>query len=254
MPDDLGLALTQLLAQPGLIWVVLITIVAGLVYGFAGFGAALVYMPVATAFMPVEMAIAAFAVSALASFVTVVPRAWKQADRPGVSLMILCAVMTLPVGLYILRSNDVTTMRWAVLIVTTVTLIALVCGWRYHATPTRSARAGVALATGFVGGATGLVGPIMVLFQLGGQDTIARSRANSLVFLTMSGLLTAPLMALQGMLSIEAVMLGLFLLIPYGAASRIGQALFDPDRQALYRNVAYAIIALAILLGLPIYG
>ncbi|MHA6262235.1 sulfite exporter TauE/SafE family protein [Arenibacterium sp. CAU 1754] len=253
MPDDLALVLAQFLAQPGLVWVVLITIVAGLVYGFAGFGAALVYMPVAAAFMPVEVAIAAFSVSALASFVTVVPRAWKQADRPGVSLMILCALFSLPVGLYILRTNDVTTMRWAVLAVTTLTLIALVAGWRYAAQPTRGARVGVALSTGVVGGATGLVGPIMVLFQLGGQDSVARSRANSLVFLTTTGLLTAPLMALQGMVTLQAILLGLFLLIPYGVASRIGQALFDPDRQALYRNVAYAIIAWAIVLGLPIY-
>ncbi len=245
--------LTQTLAIEGLVWVLLVTVLAGIVYGFAGFGAALVFMPVATAFIPVEMAIAAFAVSALASLVTVVPRAWTQADRPGVVLMIGVATLTLPIGIYILRTNDVTTMRWAVLAVTTITLLALISGWRYRTVPGNRARIGVAGATGIVGGATGLVGPIVILFQLSGQDSIQRSRANTLVFLTTTGLLTAPLMALQGILTLEAVILGLILIVPYGIASRVGQALFDPARQALYRNVAYLIIAGAIVMGLPLW-
>ncbi len=253
MLDDLGQVLAQTLAIPGLIWVLLVTSVAGIVYGFAGFGAALVFMPVATVFISVEMAVAAFAVSALASLVTVVPRAWGQADRKAVSLMVVCASISLPVGIYILRTNDVTTMRWAVLGVTTLTLIALIAGWRYTAAPGFLTRSGVGLATGLVGGATGLVGPIMVLFQLGGQDSIERSRANTLVFLTTTGLLTAPMMAFQGILTREAVALGLILMIPYGLAARAGQAMFDPDRRVLYRRVAYAIIAAAVVLGLPVF-
>ncbi|WP_299040978.1 sulfite exporter TauE/SafE family protein [uncultured Tateyamaria sp.] len=250
----MGHLIAETLALPGLVWVVAITVAAGVVYGFAGFGAALVFMPVATAFVPVEMAIAAFGVTALASLVSVVPRAWGQADRPNVVLMIGVATLALPLGIAVLKANDVTTMRWAVLGVTTITLIALMMGWRYRAAPTRAARVGVAAATGVVGGATGLVGPIMVLFQLGGQDGVARARANTLVFLTLTGLLTVPLMAMHGLLTAEAVVMGCMLIVPYGIASRIGQALFDPEQQALYRRVAYVIIAVAILMGLPVYG
>ena len=102
-----------------------VTVVAGMVYGFAGFGAALVFMPVATVFIPVDMAVAAFAVSALALFMTVVPGAWQQADRRAVLFMIGVATITLPIGLWVLRTSEVTVMRWAVLAVTTGTLIAL---------------------------------------------------------------------------------------------------------------------------------
>ncbi|MFT5344130.1 MAG: putative membrane protein YfcA, partial [Paracoccaceae bacterium] len=104
MLNDLGQLLAQTLATPGLIWIVLMTLLAGLVYGFAGFDADLVFMPVVTAIIPVELAVAAFSVSALASFVSLVPRAWKQADRPAVGMMIVCAALALPVGIYILRS------------------------------------------------------------------------------------------------------------------------------------------------------
>ncbi len=254
MPDTLTQILAQILTLPGLGWVVAITFVSGVVYGFAGFGAALVFMPVATIYLPVRMAVAAFAISAFASLVTVVPRALPQADRRAIAPMILLAAASLPVGLWILRSHDVTTMRWAVLAVTAITLAALISGWRYAMTPGPRTRAGVALATGLVGGATGLVGPIMILFQLGGQDSVARSRANTVIFLTLTGVLTVPWMAVQGMLGLPAMVLGLLLMLPYGVAARLGQALFDPARQRLYRSVAYLVIAASILMGLPIYS
>ena len=245
--------LTEAFAIPGLVWVVAVTFIAGVVYGFAGFGAALIFMPVATVFLVPSVAVAAFSVSAIASLVTVVPRAWGQADRRAVMVMIGAAVLTAPLGLYILRTAAIEPLRWAVAGVVALTLIALMLGWRYEARPTMPVRGAIGAATGFVGGATGLLGPIMVLFQLGGQDSVAMSRANALVFLTLTSLLLLPLMALQGILTMAAVWLGLVLLIPYGAGARLGQALFTPGREHLYRQVAYGIIAAAVVLGLPVW-
>jgi uncharacterized membrane protein YfcA len=65
-----------------------VSLIAGLVYGFAGFGSALIFMPLATLVVSPPVAVAAFSMSALASLVTVVPGAWKAADRPTVLTMI----------------------------------------------------------------------------------------------------------------------------------------------------------------------
>ena len=78
-------------------------------------------------------------------------------------------------------------------------------------------------------------------------------RANSLVFMTVSSLLLLPSMALQGMLSGQAVMLGFLLLVPYGIGAKVGQAIFIPRFEVFYRIVAYVIIAVAILMGLPFW-
>ncbi|MDW3225586.1 MAG: sulfite exporter TauE/SafE family protein [Paracoccaceae bacterium] len=250
MPD----VLVQTLALPGLVWITLVTFVAGVVYGFAGFGAALIFMPVAVVFLPIEVAVAAFSVSALASLVTLVPRAWQQANHRDTLMMIAFASLTAPLGIWVLRSMDIGVMRLAVLAVVTLTLLALMGGWRYTTVPSQMTRAAIGMSTGFLGGATGLLGPIAVLFQLSGADSIARSRANTLVFLTITSLLLLPQMALQGILSPAAVALGVVLLLPYGIGARVGQSLFDPSREPLYRWLAYGIIALAIVLGLPIWN
>lgn len=241
------------LETAGLGWLILITFVAGVVYGFAGFGAALIFMPVAVIFLPPAVAIAAFSVSALSSFVTVFPRAVPLVDRSAVTTLILSAAIAASLGLWVLRIADVTAIRWAVVTICAVTLAALMAGWRYAVTPTFTTRVAIGCATGFVGGVSGLLGPIMVLFQLAGRDAIATTRATTVVFLTATSLLMLPLMYLQGLLTPMAVMLGGLLLVPYGAGSLLGQALFKPRWERFYRAAAYAIIAAATLMGLPLW-
>ncbi|MGJ8604072.1 MAG: sulfite exporter TauE/SafE family protein [Marivita sp.] len=245
-------ALLTALATPGLVWLVLITIVAGVVYGFAGFGAALVYMPVSVIFLAPVIAIAAFSVSAMSSLVTVFPKALPLVNRKAVTVLILSATVSASLGIWVLRVADVTAIRWVVVGVCAITLAALIAGWRYKVEPTTGTRALVGGAAGFIGGLSGLTGPIMVLFQLAGRDSIATTRATTVVFLTATSLLMLPLMAVQGVLTAPAVALGLVLLIPYGVGALIGQALFRPDRERFYRVIAYGIIGLATLAGVPL--
>ena len=241
------------LETAGLEWLILTTVIAGIVYGFAGFGAALIFMPVAVIFLPPPVAIAAFSVSALSSFVTVYPRTLPMVDRKAVSVLILSAALAASLGLWVLRVVDVTAIRWAVVTICAVTLIALIAGWRYAVAPSLGTRIAIGCATGFVGGVSGLLGPIMVLFQLAGRDAIATTRATTVVFLTTTSLLILPLMYLQGLLTPHAVMLGALLLVPYGMGSLVGQALFKPQWERFYRAAAYVIIAGATLMGLPVW-
>lgn len=79
MPDLLPEGVSSL----GLMLLLFTTFVAGVVYGFAGFGAALIFLPVAARIVPLEVAIAVFNISAVASVFTVVPQAWaRSTDRP----------------------------------------------------------------------------------------------------------------------------------------------------------------------------
>ncbi|MEL6609861.1 MAG: sulfite exporter TauE/SafE family protein [Pseudomonadota bacterium] len=250
MPDGLLLALET----PGLWAVVGASILAGLVYGFAGFGAMLVYMPIATIFIEPALAVAAASLSALISLVTVVPRAWNEADRAASLQLVGFSLLGMPVGLWALTTWDPVVLRWCVLAVVTFTLMALLAGWRRKTRETLPTRGAVGLATGTVGAATGLNGPVLVLFQLSSSDAAERSRANTIIFLTLNSILLLPVMWLTGALPPEAVWLGLILLMPYGAASLAGQALFTPDRAGLYRTVAYVVIAAAIVMGLPVWS
>jgi hypothetical protein len=52
-------------------------------------------------------------------------------------------------------------------------------------------------------------------------------------------------------LNIYAVVLGLVLAIPMGLGNVIGAVLFNPDQEKLYRKIAFFIITMSALTGLP---
>ena len=225
---------------------------AGVVYGFAGFGSALIFLPIAAILMPLETAIVAFNIGALASVVSVFPAAVRQVDKTAVSILIGASLFTVPIGLIFLKAGDPIALRWGVVIATFLTLVALVSGWRYSVTPTNGVRAAIGAATGLLGGATGLMGPIMILFQLSGQSGAAQARANTLVFLTTTSFLVPPIYWLNGLLTAEALYLGAILWVPYAIGTRIGGKIFNPMHERLYRWVAYVVILLAVIVGLPV--
>lgn len=237
----------------GLLVLLITVFVAGIVYGFAGFGAALIFLPVAARVVPLEVAIASFNVSALASLFTVVPKAWGQVDRRAVVWQIACACVSASLGILVLRTVDVTILKWVMVMMIAGTLVALIAGWRLKADPTMTARGIVGLFAGFFGGAVGLLGPVVVIFQLAGKDGAARSRATTLVFLTVTSVLLLPLMALQGLITWAVVPLGLIMLVPYGVGTWVGHLLFRPEFESVYRGAAYGLIAVAVVLGLPIF-
>ena len=246
-------ALQAALETAGLAPLVMIALLAGVVYGFAGFGSALIFMPLAVIFIAPAHAIAAFSVSAFASLITVVPKALPLVNKRAVGTLIVTATLSASLGIWVLKVADVTLIRWVVVVVAGVTLAALISGWRYQMVPTDLTRSLVGTATGFVGGMSGLMGPIMVMFQLAGQDAAAVTRATTAVFLTTTSVLVLPLMYLQELLPAASVALGIILLLPYGLGTYIGQRLFDPACERLYRTVAYAIIGGATFMGLPLW-
>lgn len=237
---------------PGLGWIMAISVLAGLVYGFAGFGSALIFMPLATLFLAPPLAVGAFSLSSLASLVTLVPDALRVADLRATGVVLATALLALFPGVWLLTSLPVMWLEWAVSLTVLGTLVALIAGWRYTRPPGVPAWIGVGAGVGVIGGATGLNGPVVVLFQLGGQDSAVRSRANTVIVLTFSSLAMLPVMALQGAMPAGAISLGLWLVPAYAVGTLIGRALFTPARGRLYRTVAYVIIGAAGLLGLPI--
>ena len=247
-------ALADALNTPGLLWVALASLSSGLVYGFAGFGSALIFMPIAAIFLPPPLAIAAFSLSALASLVTVIPKAWVDANKPQTLLMVAMSVLTMPLGIALLRWTPEVTIRTAVCVLTLITLAALLAGWKVPIRGGTGLRISVGALSGITGGSTGLNGPPVILFNLGSDQSVAVTRGNLACFLTLNSLLMMPMMWLQGLIDARAIWLGVLLLLPYALGTLLGARLFQPDRAPVYRAAAYTLIGSAGVMGLPFWG
>lgn len=250
MAEALGTAL----AVPGLHWLALTMLAAGVVRGFAGFGTALVFMPVAGLFLPPAEAVTVMVMSGVLSAVALVPRALPLADRREVALLAGAAVVAAPLGLWALTRVDPDALRWGIAVAAGVTLAALVAGWRYRGRVGPAGLGAVGASAGVLGGLTGLTGPPVILFYLAGPGTAATVRANTILFL--AALDTALMVQIvgAGIVGARGVALGCLLSLPYAAGMALGVRLFRPGREAAYRRVAHAVIGGAILAGLPLWG
>ena len=249
MPESLATAL----ATPGLAWLLLTISAAGIVRGFTGFGTALIFVPVAGIFLEPEVVIALITLTGVASTAALLPRAWGQAERREVGTMGLAAMVTVPMGLWLLTLLDRDTVRWIVACIAVVTLTALIAGWRYRGQVRVPGLLGIGAAAGGIGGLTGLTGPAVILFYLAGQSGVSSVRANTILFLAMLDVVVVGNLLLRGSVGFGVVMLAVILSVPYFLTSLAGQALFHPRHEKLYRGAAYGVIGLALVTGLPIW-
>lgn len=245
--------LAELFATPGLTWLILTIGAAGIIRGFTGFGTALIFVPVAGIFLPSAEVIALITMTGVASTMALLPQAWSVAEKRDVGLLSLAALITVPVGLWLLMQLDQVTVRWIVTVIAGVMLAALVAGWRYRGEVKGISLGAIGGAAGLFGGLTGLTGPAVILFYLSGVKRVEVVRANTILFLAALDVVIVANLMWRGMAEPRLFLLAGLLAVPYFVTTVIGQRLFDPKYEKLYRNAAYAVIALAVITGLPLW-
>jgi uncharacterized membrane protein YfcA len=250
MPDYLITAL-----QFDGLWVLLLAVIAaGIVRGFSGFGTAMVFVPIAAIVAPPVHVIIIMLTFDLLGPLLMLPRAWREGEPKDVGILGVGALIGLPVGLYLLTRIDPIVFRWMVSLLAFGLLLLLASGWRYRNPLNTVKTAMVGTVSGFLTGVAALPGPPVILSYMSSPRDPKTIRANTLMYLILVDFLTMVLMIIKGMLVLVPVIIGLILTVPYGIAGLIGQRIFDPEKEHIYRRVAYVIIAMSAILGLPIWG
>ena len=145
-------------------------------------------------------------------------------------------------------------MRWFVTFVAGGMLAALVSGWRFSGVVSKPMLFVIGAAAGLVGGMTGLTGPVVILFYLAGQAVAQSVRANTILFLAALDVVILTTLFVKGDVTLYIVLMATILSVPYAATTMLGQSLFDPRHERLYRWAAYGVIALAVVSGLPVWN
>ncbi|NRB04488.1 MAG: sulfite exporter TauE/SafE family protein [Rhodobacteraceae bacterium] len=246
-------ALASVFATPGFFWLVLTIAVAGIVRGFTGFGTALIFVPVAGQFLPPEVIILVVTVTGVGSAAALLPRAWSRADRGEIGVLVGAAVVTVPLGLWILTQIEVLTVRWVVAGIACITLAAVVSGWQWRGKLGVPGLISIGGAAGLMGGMTGLTGPVVIMFYLANARSAQAVRATTIVFLASLDVVIILYLLAQGRVDLTIVWLGVILSVPYFATSLIGQRLFVPAMEKTYHTAAYVVIGLAVITGMPLF-
>ena len=228
-----------------------IAVLAGLVRGFSGFGTALIYVPLAGMVLPPLWVLVTMTVMDLVGPLPNVPRAWREGRPRQVALLAAAAFVGLLPGLWLLSRMSPDAFRWTVSLLCLATVALLASGWRWRGRMTPPVVAGVGVASGVLGGVSGLAGPPVILTYMAAPLPAATVRANVLLFLVLWDVLFGAVLLVQGRLDAAAVAVGAVLIVPYTLANVAGARLFDPTRERAYRLTAYLLIVAAAFAAMP---
>lgn len=246
-------AIAANLSDPRLVVIAAVGALAGVTRGFSGFGAALVFVPlVSAAYSPPVAAATIFLISLIFAAPFTVA-AFPHCDWRSVLPLVLAASATVPVGAAALLLLDPKLMRWIISAIVFAGLAMLMYGRRYHAHPRLPVTLGVGAVAGLFGGAGQMSGPPVVVYWLSGPGRIATIRANLMVFFTLTSLASGLTYYLQGLFTARALAVAVVAGPAYGLGMLVGSRLFRLASEQTFRRIAFLIVALAALIGLPIF-
>jgi len=234
-----------------LLFLAAVLFIAGCVRGFAGFGAGMIFMPVATSVMLPSTAAASFLFIDGIVALPLVIRALRLCDWPTVLPAVAGAVISVHFGAWLLANTDVLVLRWMIFGIVTGLLLLLISGWRYHKKPTMPVSFGVGIVAGVLGGISQVSGPPVVAFWLSSAREPAIVRANLIVFFALASIGTFAAYILNGFFTVEVFHLLLMAIPVYALAIFAGSKGFSMANPSLYRKLAYVLIALAALTSMP---
>jgi uncharacterized protein len=240
--------------SPAVFWTLAFAaLLGGLVRGFTGFGFAMVFVPIAT------IAVGPRNAAALIWLIDI-PFAWPLAAASFARVqwrevlpLLLGAILAAPLGVWLLVNADPALARWAIALLILAAVTAMAVGWRYRGAPGLPLSFGTGGLAGVASGLAQLGGMPVAIFWLAAQRNDPRqTRANLNGFFAILPIVTGWFYWQNGILTAETAWMALPLCLPYGLGLLIGTKLFGHAPEHIFRRVAYAVIACAAVVAMPI--
>lgn len=227
-----------------------VTVAAGLMRGFAGFGSAMMMAPVFALLFGPRTMIGLVAVIELIVTVQLIPMAARQADWRFVGPLTVAALVCMPLGGWLLATIDTDWLTRIVAGIVLIFVLVLASGWRYRGPK----RLPITLALGGTSGAmvatTSIGGPPVLIYMLAGSDKPQAVRANIITYFAFLELFLLTQLWFQGYLDEATAIRAIALTPPFVLAAWVGTRSFRASSEALYRRIAMLALLTVALIGL----
>jgi uncharacterized membrane protein YfcA len=206
--------------------VVGIVTVAGFVRGTTGFGGAMLMSPILSVLIgPVPAVVTALLLETGAALV-MFPDAIPKARWSTLFYLTLPAVITVPIGGYLLLTLDPSIARKLISAVVIVFSTMLLFGLRYTGSPRIVTSLALGSVVGALLGATSVGAPPVILYLLSGPDPAAVTRANLTIFVTAISVIGLVMLAAAGAITAKLALSALALTVPFLVATWLGGKFF----------------------------
>jgi uncharacterized membrane protein YfcA len=228
-----------------------VAFISGTARGFSGFGSALIFMPLASSIAEPRLVASLLLIIDFIAAAPLLPGAWEKADRKATSIMVAGALIGVPIGTYFLSRLEPVTTRWIISAFVFALLLLLLSGWRYRGRDHVALSVGVGGLAGFCSGLAQTGGPPIVGYWLGRPIASVIARANILLFFGASDFFSGISYAVAGLITMDSIKFSLVVGPVYAVGVWFGASLFGKASEVVFRSICYALIAAAVIFGLP---
>ncbi len=227
---------------------------AALVRGFSGFGAGLIFMPVAAACLGPK---AAAGTLFIIDTILVLPFAAKSVrivDWRELAPLAVGAAFAVPLGVLVLIYIDPVPLRWGLSLAILASVGILAAGWRYRGRGGPGLSVLVGALSGFMSGSVQTPGPPVLIYWLGRDVVSATMRANAFTFFLFTTVLSGAAYTAGGIITREVIAYSLALFPIYAACIFLGGRMFGLASESTYRRIAYSVILFSAIVSMPVFG
>jgi uncharacterized protein len=235
------------LLTPSFLICAVVACIAGMVRGFAGFGAAMIMTPIFSALYGPAVGVALCLMLEIAVALPVVPAVVRLVDWHRIGLLLAAAAVGVPVGNLVLTQVAAEPMRWAISAIVLAAVVLLASGWRFAGRPRPGTTLAAGVTSGFLNGLAGMAGPPIAFYYLAGDETVTRVRANLTTYFVFVDLVAIATFVVRDLVDWDTLVLGLFLAPAVMLGGVLGASLFPLASEGFYRR-----LALALLVGVAI--
>lgn len=220
-------------------------LLGGLVRGAAGFGGALVMVPLLSTVLHPAQAVSLVLLIEVVGYTDMLRHAAEPIPWRSIAPLTAAALVVAPVGVYGITHLPLAVMTRAIAAGVMLAALVLMTGWRYHRSPGLGVTVGVGAVSGLLDGLAGIPGPPVALFLYGGPRPAQAVRDGLVGYFLLLDVATLAAFAVAGtvrwpLLALAVASLPLSMAANW-AAVRLARRL--PD--LLLRRLALVLVMLA---------
>jgi uncharacterized membrane protein YfcA len=225
-----------------------VALIAGMVRGFAGFGAAMLMTPVFSALYGPEIGVSLCLLLEIVVALPLLPRALAHVNWRRIGLLLVAATIGVPLGNFTLTQVAPEPMRWAISAIVLTAVVLLASGWRFSGHPKPATTLVAGAISGFLNGLAGMAGPPIAFYYLAGSESTERVRANLTTFFIFVDLAAMSMFLARDLVRWDTGVIGLCLAPAVVAGGVLGERLFPLASEGFYRWLAL-ILLVAVAIG-----